>query len=70
MNSTLKVKSDANDKTPLGHLKESKTYEVVKDYYGKVLETSKDLKTSACTAGSAPNSVIIDIMKKVTFHLY
>lgn len=27
------------------------TYESVKDYYGKVLQTSKDLKTSACTAG-------------------
>ena len=28
------------------------TYEVVKEYYGKVLQSSKDLKTSACTAGS------------------
>ena len=28
------------------------TYEIVKDYYGKVLQSSKDLKTSACTAGT------------------
>lgn len=27
------------------------TYEVVKEYYGKVLQSSKDLKTSACTSG-------------------
>jgi arsenite methyltransferase len=28
--------------------------EVVKDYYGKVLKTSKDLKTSACCDGGVP----------------
>lgn len=27
------------------------THDAVKEYYGKVLSTSKDLKTSACTAG-------------------
>ena len=27
--------------------------EVVKDYYGKVLKSSKDLKTSACCDGNA-----------------
>ena len=27
--------------------------EVVKDYYGKVLKSSKDLKTSACCDGAA-----------------
>ncbi len=26
----------------------SKTYDQVKEYYGKVLEKSKDLKTNAC----------------------
>ena len=43
----------------------SSTYEVVQDYYGKVLATSKDLKTSACTASGRPHSQIIDIMRKV-----
>jgi arsenite methyltransferase len=28
--------------------------EVVKDYYGNVLKTSKDLKTSACCDGRVP----------------
>lgn len=28
------------------------TYGDVQEYYGKVLQTSKDLKTSACTAGT------------------
>ena len=41
------------------------TYEVVKDYYGKVLATSKDLKTNACTASGRPHSRVIDIMKQV-----
>ena len=27
--------------------------EVVKDYYGRVLKTSKDLKTSACCEGGS-----------------
>jgi len=31
-------------------------YESVKDYYSKVLHSSKDLKTSACTAGAVPFS--------------
>lgn len=43
----------------------SSTYEVVQDYYGKVLATSKDLKTSACTASGRPHPQIIDIMRKV-----
>jgi len=30
--------------------------EVVKDYYGKVLKSSKDLKTSACCDGGAPGA--------------
>jgi arsenite methyltransferase len=28
--------------------------EVVKDYYGKVLKSSQDLKTSACCEGDGP----------------
>lgn len=43
----------------------STTYELVQDYYGKVLATSKDLKTSACTAGGAPPAKIIELMKNV-----
>lgn len=41
------------------------TYKNVQDYYGKVLATSKDLKTSACTASGRPHPRIIDIMRKV-----
>ena len=41
---------------------ERNTYEVVSEYYGRVLATSKDLKTGACTAGGAPPLAI----KKVT----
>ncbi|KAJ2659248.1 hypothetical protein IWW48_003585 [Coemansia sp. RSA 1200] len=42
----------------------NKVYASVKDYYGKVLSSSKDLKTSACTAGSAPHPLIRDIIAK------
>ncbi|KAJ2522154.1 hypothetical protein GGI11_001807 [Coemansia sp. RSA 2049] len=42
----------------------NKVYSSVKDYYGKVLSSSKDLKTSACTAGSAPHPLIRDIIGK------
>ncbi|KAJ2403008.1 hypothetical protein GGI23_000290 [Coemansia sp. RSA 2559] len=41
-----------------------KVYSSVKDYYGKVLSTSKDLKTSACTAGAAPHPIIKEIIAK------
>lgn len=41
------------------------TYKNVQDYYGKVLATSKDLKTSACTASGRPHPHIIDIMRNV-----
>ncbi|KAJ2559492.1 hypothetical protein EV175_000320 [Coemansia sp. RSA 1933] len=41
-----------------------KVYTSVKDYYGKVLSTSKDLKTNACTAGSAPHPIVRDIIAK------
>jgi arsenite methyltransferase len=40
-------------------------YRSVQQYYGKVLQTTKDLKTSACTTGSRPNQIIRDILKKV-----
>ena len=35
------------------------TYEIVKDYYGKVLQSSKDLKTSACTAGKSQTNLTL-----------
>jgi hypothetical protein len=41
------------------------TLQNVKEYYGKVLETSKDLKTSACTAAGRPHGDIVKIIKKV-----
>lgn len=39
--------------------------ESVQDYYGKVLSTSKDLKTSACTASAAPSQTVKDIIRKI-----
>ena len=35
----------------------------VEEYYGRVLSTSKDLKTSACSASKKPHHLIIDAMK-------
>ena len=46
-------------------MSEAKTLEVVQDYYGKVLSTSKDLKTSACTACGKPPQYVLDAIKKV-----
>ncbi|KAJ1950157.1 hypothetical protein FBU59_000813 [Linderina macrospora] len=40
-------------------------YTSVKNYYGKVLESSKDLKTSACTTGSAPHPIVLDAIRKI-----
>lgn len=37
----------------------------VKEYYGKVLNSSKDLKTSACTASAKPSNRILQVMKLV-----
>ena len=44
---------------------EQKTLASVEEYYGKVLATSKDLKTSACTAAKRPHRLIIDAMRKI-----
>lgn len=44
---------------------EESTYEDVMEYYGKVLKTSKDLKTSACTASKRPHPEIIKLMHQV-----
>ncbi|RKP22530.1 S-adenosyl-L-methionine-dependent methyltransferase, partial [Syncephalis pseudoplumigaleata] len=40
-------------------------HDVVKDYYGKVLSSSKDLKTSACTACDAPPAVVRETFKLI-----
>ena len=37
----------------------------VREYYGKVLSTSKDLKTSACTAAGAPPPALRAVLRKV-----
>ncbi|PIA16791.1 S-adenosyl-L-methionine-dependent methyltransferase [Coemansia reversa NRRL 1564] len=37
----------------------------VKTYYGKVLTSSKDLKTSACTAAAAPHSIVRKAIESV-----
>ena len=41
------------------------THESVKNYYGKVLSSSTDLKTNACTTSSAPPTVVREVLKKV-----
>jgi len=46
-------------------VKHEVTFEVVQDYYGKVLSTSKDLKTNACTACNKPPAHVLDAIKKV-----
>jgi hypothetical protein len=43
----------------------AQTLQNVKEYYGKVLGTSKDLKTSACTAAGRPHRDIVKIMRDV-----
>jgi len=44
---------------------EEVTYSSVQEYYGKILQTSKDLKTSACTASGAPPAPIKAIIKTI-----
>ena len=41
------------------------TYNDVKEYYGKILESTKSLKTSACTMSSRPSDTILNILKKI-----
>jgi hypothetical protein len=41
------------------------TLQRVQNYYGKVLSTSKDLKTSACTAAGRPHPLIRQALKEV-----
>jgi arsenite methyltransferase len=39
--------------------------EVVKDYYGKVLKTSQDLKTSACCEGGGLPADLVPLLDNV-----
>ena len=66
-NGSASVSSNGTPKATNGKLtpEEASTYEIVQDYYGKVLSTSKDLKTSACTASGRPHPQIIEAMKKI-----
>lgn len=48
-----------------GTMNEQKTLASVEEYYGRVLSTSKDLKTSACSASKKPHHLIIDAMKDI-----
>lgn len=41
------------------------TYSDVKDYYGTVLETNDDLKTSACCPSEAPPANVRDLLRNV-----
>ncbi|KAJ1753581.1 hypothetical protein LPJ79_000174 [Coemansia sp. RSA 1821] len=40
-------------------------HDAVKDYYGKVLSTTSDLKTSACSARSAPHPIVCRLIKSI-----
>ena len=45
-------------------------YQQVQNYYGKVLQTTKDLKTSACLAMDKPHHRILEALKKWVFMRY
>lgn len=51
--------------TQAGFATDAATLDMVKDYYGKVLASSKDLKTSACTASGPPPLPLQDALAKV-----
>jgi hypothetical protein len=37
-------------------------YESVKNYYGRVLSSTKDLKTSACCTSNRPHKIVRDAL--------
>eukprot|EP00951_Prasinocladus_malaysianus_P019468 scaffold157252_cov45-Prasinocladus_malaysianus.AAC.1 len=43
---------------------DSNTYESVQNYYGKVLGSTKDLKTSACTAAGRPHPELLRLIRQ------
>jgi arsenite methyltransferase len=52
--------------TTTGHYKNATSvYESVKNYYGRVLHTSKDLKTSACCTAKRPHKIIRDALARL-----
>ncbi|KAJ1850891.1 hypothetical protein LPJ73_003239, partial [Coemansia sp. RSA 2703] len=44
---------------------DSQVHQSVQTHYGKVLTTSSDLKTTACTAGTKPTSTLRKILSKI-----
>lgn len=44
---------------------QKETIESVKEYYGEILKTTKDLKTNACTTAGAPPLIIREAISKV-----
>lgn len=62
LKSAMSMSSQSTTGARLG----SSTYETVQEYYGKVLSSSKDLKTSACTPGSSrPSPAVLGVFDKV-----
>jgi len=55
----------ASFKTTTGVKLGEGTYESVRNYYGKVLSSSKDLKTSACTTSNKPSPSVLNAMRKI-----
>ena len=51
--------------TTTGFELSDETYGSVQNYYGKVLGSSKDLKTSACTTMSKPAPSVLSALAKV-----
>eukprot|EP01080_Neovahlkampfia_damariscottae_P001241 gene1241-11330_t len=46
-------------------MQREQTFEVVKEYYGKILSTMDDLKTTACTCSGKPTKIIREIIKDI-----
>ena len=44
---------------------ETQALESIKDYYGRVLKTNRDLKTGACCAGDSFAPSIREILKQI-----
>jgi arsenite methyltransferase len=44
---------------------ETRTLDSVRDYYGRVLKTNRDLKTSACCTGESPAPRMREILKEI-----
>ena len=63
--SSFLPRTTAMQATTTGHYKNpTSVYESVKNYYGRVLHTSKDLKTSACCTAKRPHKTIRDALAR------